>query len=492
MPPRTLLRWDTRQAREGGPEAPFLGISEDARRTLAKLDEVTEPLVLLEGPDGSGRHCAACALHERDRPQAPFLTVDCREVPPHHSEATLFGFLPNHGSPLAGRGVERGDRIAGAFESAGEGTLLLVEVAAVSRIDQLKLARTLRTRKVRSIGDANARPYAARVVVTTQYDLDALTRAGLFDETLFEVLAAAPRVRITPLVDRAEDIVPLFRRFQAPRPIEKRADVLGRIAACRWTMEELREFAEDPRPIDRRLVERELLEAIVADPSDEASRLVYGDLLLAAGDPRGELIQVQIAAPSTAMQDEEERLLAAHRTVWCARVLGVVGEAAFRPPVIHFRRGFLAAMHGPSDILRRLGMLFRAAPALEELELDQDDPTFASSAEGLASPLLAQLRRLRLNLAELGDHGARAMAACARVGALEELVLAAATPPDGGRPGNVLVGLEGAHAFASASGLAGVGTLVLEGLVRPADHADVRALFERYFAGRLVLRESPA
>ena len=482
MPPRVLLRWDTRQAREGLPEAPFLGISEDARRTLAKLDEVTEPLVLLDGPDGSGRQRAASALHERDRAHAPFITVDCREVPPHHSEATLFGFLPNQG----------GERIAGAFESAGEGTLLLVEVAAVSRIDQLKLARTLRTRKVRSIGDAIARPYAARVVVTTQYDLDALTRAGLFDETLFEVLAAAPRVRITPLSDRPEDIVPLYRRFQAPRPIEKRAEILGRIAACRWTMEELRELAEDPRPIEPRLVERELLEAIIADPDDEASRLVYGDLLLSAGDPRGELIQIQVAAPSTAVRDEEQRLLAAHRAAWSARVLEVVGEAAFRPPVIHFRRGFLAAMHGPSDVLRRLGQLFRAAPALEELELDQDDPTFASSAEGLASPLLSKLRRLRLNLAELGDHGARAMAACARVGRLDELVLAAATPPDGGRPGNVLVGLEGAHAFASATGLAGVGTFVLEGLVRPADHADVRALFERYFAGRLVLRDSPA
>jgi len=482
MPPRVLLRWDTRQAREGLPEAPFLGISEDARRTLAKLDEVTEPLVLLDGPDGSGRHRAASALHERDRPHAPFITVDCREVPPHHSEATLFGFLPNQG----------GDRIAGAFESAEDGTLLLVEVAAVSRIDQLKLARTLRTRKVRSIGDAQARPYAARVVVTTQYDLDALTRAGLFDETLFEVLAAAPRIRITPLVDRPEDIVPLFRRFQAPRPIEKRADILGRIAACRWTIEELRELAEDPRPIAPRLVERELLEAIIADPDDEASRLVYGDLLLAAGDPRGELIQVQVQPSSAAMRDEEARLLAAHRAEWSARVLEVVGEAAFRPPVIHFRRGFLAGMHGPSDVLRRLSLLFRAAPALEELELDQDDPTFASSAEGLASPLLARLRRLRLNLAELGDHGARAMAACARVGRLEELVLAAATPPDGGRPGNVLVGLEGAHAFASAAGLAGVGTFVLEGLVRPDDHADVRALFERHFAGRLVLRDSPA
>lgn len=475
MAPRVLLRWETRQAREGLTEAPFLGVSVDARRTLARLDEVTEPLVLLDGPDGSGRQRAASVLHERDRADAPFITVDCREVPQHHSEATLFGFL------------QSGRRVHGAFESAGEGTLLLVEVAAVSRIDQLKLARVLLLRKFRSIGDVNAIPYAARVVVTTQYDLGALTRAGLFDETLHEVLSAAPHIRLRPLGERPEDVVPLFLRFRAPRPPTVRSDLLARIARCRWTIEELRAFAEDDRPIEPRLVERELLDAIIADPHDDAARLVYGDFLLSIEDPRGELIQLQCGG--VRHPDAEEQLLREHASAWAAGVVEIVGEAAVRPPVIHFRRGFLDGLHGPSDVLRRLHLLFRAAPALSELEVDQDDPTFASSAEGLASPLLARLQRLRLNLAELGDHGARAMAACARVGALPELVLAAATPPDGGFRGNVFVGPAGAEALAVAPGLAEVGTIVLEGLVRPADRAGVEGAFAR-FPGRLVLRET--
>src|SRR5687768_14833826 len=46
------------------------------------------------------------------------------------------------------------------------------------------------------------------------------------------------------------------------------------------------------RAVDPR--ENELLDAVFADPSDDAARLVYADWLSERGDKRGEFIQIQV------------------------------------------------------------------------------------------------------------------------------------------------------------------------------------------------------
>lgn len=70
---------------------------------------------------------------------------------------------------------------------------------------------------------------------------------------------------------------------------------------------------------------REMLEAIWAAPADDEPRLVYADWLLERGDPRGELIQVQIAIARAvgsaavnerALRARERQLLEAHQEAW--------------------------------------------------------------------------------------------------------------------------------------------------------------------------------
>ncbi len=86
--------------------------------------------------------------------------------------------------------------------------------------------------------------------------------------------------------------------------------------------------------------EADFLSQVYAAPHDDAPRLVYADWLLQRGDPRGELISLQLDRwrrgddwPSA----RESELLAAHEEAW----LGPLWEVLV-PGTVVFQRGFLA------------------------------------------------------------------------------------------------------------------------------------------------------
>lgn len=84
--------------------------------------------------------------------------------------------------------------------------------------------------------------------------------------------------------------------------------------------------------------EAELLEAIWASLDDDAPRAVYADFLMERGDPRGELIALQLRSEADATAKKRERaLLAKHGKAWLGpleRLLAKQGR--------ELRRGFLA------------------------------------------------------------------------------------------------------------------------------------------------------
>src|SRR5688500_11787241 len=86
--------------------------------------------------------------------------------------------------------------------------------------------------------------------------------------------------------------------------------------------------------------EQGFIQALVEDPHDDTSRLIYADWLMERGDPRGEFIRVQTERERLAPHDEqagrlrvrEQQLLAAHRDEWTAplRPLGPHCKVEFR------------------------------------------------------------------------------------------------------------------------------------------------------------------
>jgi uncharacterized protein (TIGR02996 family) len=83
-----------------------------------------------------------------------------------------------------------------------------------------------------------------------------------------------------------------------------------------------------------------LLEAILADPDDDEVRRVYADRLCELGDPRGEMIHLQLAGFSEDARERARELVARHATEWLGPLVPVVSD-------YEFARGFLAAATVP-------------------------------------------------------------------------------------------------------------------------------------------------
>jgi len=132
--------------------------------------------------------------------------------------------------------------------------------------------------------------------------------------------------------------------------------------------------------------ERDLLAAIHADPDDDAPRAVYADYLADRGDPRGELIALQLAGRDP---DRQRALLHEHHVDWLGPLAAIVREVAFR-------RGFPASARVSFRHRRDVDQL-GALPAwatFEELELDAVRASDARAAR-FVGPAMRHVRVLR-------------------------------------------------------------------------------------------------
>src|SRR5262245_22184272 len=112
------------------------------------------------------------------------------------------------------------------------------------------------------------------------------------------------------------------------------------------------------------------LRAVLADPDDDAPRLIYADWLEERGDPKGEFIRVQCALAKMApdddarpeLEDRERELLEEHEPTWAAPLRGLVENW-------RFRRGFVDHVTLPAlQFLDRAAALYRLIP-LQKLSL---------------------------------------------------------------------------------------------------------------------------
>jgi hypothetical protein len=161
--------------------------------------------IVLEGETGTGKERVADALHRWSARQGPFIAVNCAALPETLAEAELFGYR---------RGAFTGaDRASpGFFRSADAGTLLLDEVSDLPLGVQAKLLRVLEERKVQPLGEPRPVPIDVRVVVAGQQSLMEAVRAGRFRADLLARLDGL-NVRLPPLRQRREDVLPLFSRL---------------------------------------------------------------------------------------------------------------------------------------------------------------------------------------------------------------------------------------------------------------------------------------
>ena len=185
----------------------LVGTSQALREVRAAISRAAGApfTVLIHGESGVGKELAARAIHQFSaRRQRGFSDVNCAALPDDLLESELFGHARG---AFTGAVAER----AGLFEAADGGTVFLDEIADLSLRAQAKLLRVLQQREVRRIGEtfsgrstsvSSPRPTAISDEVT----------AGRFRGDLLYRLDVI-RMRIPPLRERPDDVVPLTLHF---------------------------------------------------------------------------------------------------------------------------------------------------------------------------------------------------------------------------------------------------------------------------------------
>jgi DNA-binding NtrC family response regulator len=158
--------------------------------------------IVIEGETGTGKEGVARLVHTWSGRRGPLISVNCAAIPPALAEGELFGYRKG-----AFTGAERPHE--GFLRAAHGGTLFLDEVLELPPLVQPKLLRALETGEVQALGEVRAVRVDVRFVVATQEPLArALTEKRLRADLIARLDGGT--VKIPPLRDRREDIVPLF------------------------------------------------------------------------------------------------------------------------------------------------------------------------------------------------------------------------------------------------------------------------------------------
>ena len=166
----------------------------------------TPATVMISGDSGTGKEVLARFIHRHSpRAEQPFVAINCAAIPDNLLEATMFGYEKG-----AFTGATQAQ--AGKFEQAQGGTLLLDEISEMPLALQAKLLRVLQEREVERVGGSKAIPLDVRIIATTNRDMQVEVAKGGFREDLYYRLNVFP-LKILPLRERKQDILPLARRF---------------------------------------------------------------------------------------------------------------------------------------------------------------------------------------------------------------------------------------------------------------------------------------
>ena len=164
--------------------------------------------VLVLGESGTGKELIAEAIHHASgRSTGPLVKVACAALAEGVLEAELFG---SEKGAYTGAHEQR----KGRFELAHGGTLFLDEIGELSPALQVKLLRVLQEGEFERVGGSETLRTDVRVIAATHRALDREVEAGRFREDLYWRLNVIA-VRMPPLRDRLEDIVPLAEHFLA-------------------------------------------------------------------------------------------------------------------------------------------------------------------------------------------------------------------------------------------------------------------------------------
>jgi len=162
--------------------------------------------VLITGENGTGKEVLAKAIHYiSPRKDSAFVAVNVPALTETLLESELFGH--EKGAFTSADKMKKG-----RFEIAHGGTIFLDEVGDIPQSIQVKLLRVLQEHQFERVGGTEKIEIDVRIIAATNKELEQKIKDGTFREDLYYRLNVVS-IKIPPLRERKEDIVPMIENF---------------------------------------------------------------------------------------------------------------------------------------------------------------------------------------------------------------------------------------------------------------------------------------
>ncbi len=182
--------------------------SKEMQTILSRVRQVapTDTVILIEGETGTGKGLLARYIHSLSkRSSKPFVQVDLSAIPYTLIESELFGYK---------KGAFTGalEDTPGLLEVADGGTVFFDEISNTTLTTQGKLLTLLEEKRFRRVGGKDETKFKARPIFASNKSLEDLVSQNRVRKDFYYRISEFV-IKIPPLRQRPEDIVPLVEYF---------------------------------------------------------------------------------------------------------------------------------------------------------------------------------------------------------------------------------------------------------------------------------------
>ncbi|MGE5383748.1 MAG: sigma-54-dependent transcriptional regulator [Omnitrophica WOR_2 bacterium] len=188
----------------------FIGKSHIMREIFKNIGRISinKVNVLITGETGTGKEIIARLIHHSGvTRENAMVVINCASLSDNINDTELFGHSKG---AFPGAMAEK----KGKFEMAGEGSIFLDDISELSDAWQARILRVIQEQEFEKPGSPTPIPMKARIIASTNKDLEEMVKNGKFREELYYRLKVFT-FNIPPLRARKEDIGDLVNHFVA-------------------------------------------------------------------------------------------------------------------------------------------------------------------------------------------------------------------------------------------------------------------------------------
>ena len=205
---QVLIKTIPPEARKAIEENQLVGKTPAMREIFKNIGRIsmTNVNVLITGDTGTGKELIMRLIHFSGiTREHPLVIVNCSALNESVFTSELFGYE-------AGAFPEALTSKKGKFELSGQGTIFLDNISDLSEGMQTRLLRVIQEMEFEKPGGHELIPLKARIIASTNKDLEELVRAGKFREELYYRLKGFT-IALPPLRKRKEDMEELVKHL---------------------------------------------------------------------------------------------------------------------------------------------------------------------------------------------------------------------------------------------------------------------------------------